>query len=220
MSWWNASRVMFYSRAAEHCDFHRRLCDMLVPFFEGHDDIVELGCGLGYMTEELCSRGYDARGYDEDRTAVDFATTRFPLSTFARKDCYRLGEEADVALAVFFGRIGQDDSLDALLSACRRRLVYVCNEHCQWDRCTWKATSRVRDVLDARGVAYTCTTGHLRFDQLLEDEAELDAFIRENYESRGRTFDLDIEHCSGQYPIRVVNDKSFGIFAIDKEETR
>ncbi len=220
MSWWNASRVMFYSRAAEHCDFHRRLCDMLVPFFEGYDDIVELGCGLGYMTEELCRRGYVVRGYDEDRTAVDFATGRFPRCTFARKDCYRLGEEADVALAVFFGRIGQDDSLDALLSACRRRLVYVCNEHCQWDRCTWKATSRVRDVLDARGVAYACTTGHLRFDQLLEDEAELDAFIRENYESRGRTFDLDIERCSGQYPIRVVNDKSFGIFAIDKEETR
>ena len=169
MSWWNASRIELYSRAAEHGDFHRRLGDMLVPLFEGCDDIVELGCGMGYMTGELCSRGCDARGYD--------------------------------------------------VSSCRRRLVYVCNEHCQWNRCTWKVTARVRQSLDARGVGYECTTGHLRFDQLLEDEDELDVFIRENYESRGRTFDLDIERGTGRYPIRVVNDKSFGIFTIDKEET-
>ena len=120
---------------------------------------------------------------------------------------------------MFFGRIGQEGSLEALLSSCRRRLVYVCNEHCQWNRCTWKVTARVRQSLDARGVGYECTTGHLRFDQLLEDEDELDVFIRENYESRGRTFDLDIERGTGRYPIRVVNDKSFGIFTIDKEET-
>ena len=190
MSWWNASRIELYSRAAEHGDFHRRLGDMLVPLFEGCDDIVELGCGLGYMTGELCSRGCDARGYDEDPMAVDFATRRFPRC-----------------------------SLEALLSSCRRRLVYVCNEHCQWNRCTWKVTARVRQSLDARGVGYECTTGHLRFDQLLEDEDELDVFIRENYGSRGRTFDLDIERGTGRYPIRVVNDKSFGIFTIDKEET-
>ena len=203
MSWWNASRIELYSRAAEHGDFHRRLGDMLVPLFEGCDDIVELGCGLGYMTGELCSRGCDARGYDEDPMAVDFATRRFPRCSFARRDCYRLGEEADAALAVFFGRIGQEASLEALLSSCRRRLVYVCNEHCQWNRCTWKVTARVRQSLDARGVG----------------EDELDVFIRENYGSRGRTFDLDIERGTGRYPIRVVNDKSFGIFTIDKEET-
>lgn len=220
MSWWNASRIELYSRAAEHGDFHRRLGDMLVPLFEGCDDIVELGCGLGYMTGELCSRGCNAKGYDEDPMAVDFATGRFPRCSFARRDCYRLGEEADAALAVFFGRIGQEGSLEALLSSCRRRLVYVCNEHCQWNRCTWKVTARVRQSLDARGVGYECTTGHLRFDQLLEDEDELDVFIRENYESRGRTFDLDIERGTGRYPIRVVNDKSFGIFTIEKEDAR
>lgn len=213
--WWTDEKIAFYDRAAASSDFHSRLAGLLEPSLKGSVSIAELGCGLGFMTAELTRRGYDVTGYDSDERAVSWAAQRFPFSSFRCRDCYSLGLAAETSLAVFFGRLTAEDNCERLLETCSRRLIYVDNEHEEYGSCSWRHFQKTEDFLRQMGLRHSFQKCHLRFDQTLASHSELDDFIRLNYTERSRKFSRPVVEEDGL--IRVINDKAFSIFTIDKE---
>ena len=88
MAWWTEKRIAFYERAQEASPFTSQLADLIEPCLTGSG--AELGCGLGFMTEELRRRGHVVTGYDTDPLALAYARSHVPLSSFSGEDCYSL----------------------------------------------------------------------------------------------------------------------------------
>lgn len=218
MGWWNEKKAGMYLRAASMNCFHSSLASLIQPYLEKGMSIVELGCGLGILTHELSSRGFDITGYDIDDTALETAARLYPDDTFVKADCYKLSGVADTALCVFFGRIGIEDNYEKLMNTCRKRLIYTSSEHSDYTQTTYRETDGIASFLDSRRASFTVMKEHLHFDQYLKDEEELQIFIEENYTKRGRPFSRKVVTVPGVYPIKVVNDKAFGLFVIEKEE--
>ncbi len=216
--WWTDEKIGFYDRAASASDFHRRLADLLEPYLGQAASIAELGCGLGFMTAQLTDRGHAVTGYDSDQRAISWAARRFPFSAFRCRDCYSLGLVADTSIAVFFGRLTSDDNCERLLETCSRRLIYVDNEHEEYEGCSWKHFQKTEDFLRQKGLRHSFQKCHLRFDQILSSRTELEDYIRVNYTERSREFSRPVVEEGGL--IRVINDKAFSIFAIDKEDKK
>ena len=155
--WWTDEKIDFYDRAASASDFHRRLADLLEPYLGQAASIAELGCGLGFMTAQLTDRGHAVTGYDSDQRAISWAARRFPFSAFRCRDCYSLGLVADTSIAVFFGRLTSDDNCERLLETCSRRLIYVDNEHEEYEGCSWKHFQKTEDFLRQKGLSSVLT---------------------------------------------------------------
>ena len=218
MGWWNERKAGMYLRAVSMSNFHSSLASLIQPYLEKGMSIAELGCGLGTLTHELSSRGFDIKGYDIDDTALETAARLYPDDTFIKDDCYKLSGVADTALCVFFGRISIEDNYEKLMNTCRKRLIYVSSEHSDYTETTYRETDGIASYLDSRKASFTVMKEHLHFDQYLKDEEELAIFIEENYTKRRRSFNRKVIRNSGPYPIKVVNDKAFGLFVIEKEE--
>ena len=100
MGWWNERKAGMYLRAVSMSNFHSSLASLIQPYLEKGMSIAELGCGLGTLTHELSSRGFDIKGYDIDDTALETAARLYPDDTFIKDDCYKLSGVADTALCV------------------------------------------------------------------------------------------------------------------------
>ena len=218
MGWWNERKADMYLRAASMSCFHSSLATLIQPHLEKGTDIAELGCGLGTLTHELSSRGFDITGYDIDDTALETAVRLYPDDTFIKADCYELTDAADTALCVFFGRLTIEDNYEKLMRACRKKLIYISSEHADYTEASYRESNEIASFLASRKASFTVIKEHLHFDQYLKDEEELEIFIEENYTKRGRPFNRKVVRNSGSYPIKVVNDKAFGLFVIEKEE--
>ena len=97
-------------------------------------------------------------------------------------------------------------------------MIYVSSEHADYTETTYRETDGIASYLDSRKASFTVMKEHLHFDQYLKDEEELQIFIEENYTKRGRPFSRKVVTVPGVYPIKVVNDKAFGLFVIENEE--
>ena len=84
--------------------------------------------------------------------------------------------------------------------------------------CSWKHFQKTEDFLRQKGLRHSFQKCHLRFDQILSSRTELEDYIRVNYTERSREFSRPVVEEGGL--IRVINDKAFSIFAIDKEDKK
>ena len=217
MAWWTEKRIAFYERAQEASPFTSQLADLIEPCLTG--SVAELGCGLGFMTEELRRRGHAVTGYDTDPLALAYARSHFPLSSFSGEDCYSLKDVADTSLAVFFGRPTVDDNLTRLMDTCTQRLVYIANEHADAAQCDWHISASTEAFLKDRGCRFTAKRCSLSFDQPLLDEVELAEWTQENYTRRGRTLTRPVSRRTQLWPIVVECGKAFTIFIIEKKRS-
>lgn len=215
MAWWTEKRIAFYERAQEASPFTSQLADLIEPCLTG--SVAELGCGLGFMTDELRRRGHVVTGYDTDPLALAYARSHFPLSSFSGEDCYSLKDVADTSLAVFFGRPTVDDNLTRLMDTCTQRLVYIANEHADAAQCGWHVSASTEAFLKDKGYRFTAKRGSLSFDQPLMDEEELAEWTQENYTRRGRTMTRPVRRQDQLWPIVVECGKAFTIFIIEKK---
>ena len=211
--WWSDERIRLYEKAASASTFHKDLTKLIMAHLDKEDAIVELGCGLGYITHELSSNGFEVTGIDTDEKAIAFAKSRFPSSSFLLADAYTTPIVRDVALAVFFGRIREEDNLDVLLSSCTKKLIYIQNEHAGAGETRFSRSLETVNYLRERCVKYTFSLERLSFNQPLSSKEEAESFIRENY--KNRTINTAIEKTDDGYI--AINRKAFGLFVISKE---
>lgn len=217
MAWWTEKRIAYYERAQEASPFTGQLADLIEPYLTG--SVAELGCGLGFMTDELRRRGHVVTGYDTDPLAISYAKRHFPISCFRQEDCYSLKDVADTSLAIFFGRPTVDDNLTKLMDTCTHRLVYIANEHADACQCDWHVSASTETFLADKGYRFTAMRCSLSFDQPLFDEAELAEWTDENYTKRGRTLTRPIRRQAQGWPIVVECGKAFTIFIIEKKRS-
>ena len=216
MTWWNGTRIRLYERAASLCDFHARLADMIKQHIAPADTVLEAGCGLGYITALLQERGINVTGCDSDSKAIEEAMRLFPSCTFICTDISLVKEPYDILLCVFFGRIREDDNFDRLFRLCRKRMIYIVNEHEDFSLSSFSHSSSVAAFLDERKISYSFSAQHLRFDQPLKDETELDQDIRETYTERGKSFARKIQRGKSAWPMTLVDSNAVGFFVIEK----
>ncbi|MGN0906349.1 MAG: class I SAM-dependent methyltransferase [Bullifex sp.] len=212
--WWSDEKIRLYEKAASASSFHKDLASIIITHLEKGESIVELGCGLGYITNELYTRGFDVTGLDTDEKAISFAKEHFPSSRFMLADAYGAPIIKDVALAVFFGRIREEDNLDVLLSSCTEKLIYIQNEHAGSGDTDYAKSLETEEYLKSRNVNYTLSLHRLSFNQPLSSAEEAESFIKENYKNRKNK--TSIEKTDDGYI--AINRKAFGLFVIHKED--
>lgn len=123
--WWNDDRIMWYKRAAENSSFHKSISSYISRYITSDESIAELGCGLGYFTNEMDMRGYQINGYDIDNDAISFARNNFKKNIYTLKDCFSSDISADIAICIFFGKITHNDNFEKLSNIARKKLIYI-----------------------------------------------------------------------------------------------
>ncbi len=126
--WWDDERIKWYREAAERTVFHSSLASELETFLKKDERILEIGCGLGYVSEILKKHGYDIKATDIEEAAITEAERRSSLDIFSILDADTPLPCSDTLLMIFFGRIRENGNLERYLSN-TGRIIYVLSEH-------------------------------------------------------------------------------------------
>ena len=214
--WWSNEMIKYYQRAASISSFHKELATLIESLISKDESIVELGCGLGYLSAELARRGYNITGLDNDEGAIAFAKEHFPSVNFVKEDAYKDEIKADVSLCVFFGRILEEDNLTSLLSTASSRLIYLTNEHNRETEPSFNKSKALSDELKRMGIKHSVSYHTLNFDQPLIDEEDAKTFLSSSYRKDIPLHLIPSNRSDYKYLLPKV--KAFGIFTIHKEE--
>ena len=82
--------------------------------------LIDVGCGLGYLTQSLNNAGYVAEGIDISSASIQYASSRFPYTRFANISAEDFAAHVhrrfDICVAnmVFHNVLDLDSCLDAL----------------------------------------------------------------------------------------------------------
>lgn len=213
--WWDDDKIRWYIRGAASSDFHQKLASILSRMVNKNESIAELGCGLGYLTEELSKLGYNITGYDNNSTVIDIASKRCKNAHFETIDCYTLDTAADVSIALFFGKLTEEENLKCLLKSAKKRLIYITGGGSK------RRTSddEIERALENKELSYKKTKAALNFDQPLldRDEAEryLDAYYKGTVKEEKRKRIEKVDSDEFGYVLRNLKDLS--IYEIYKE---
>ena len=69
-TWWDDERIRWYDKAAVQTEFHSLLAKEIEKHISKEERILELGAGLGYVSEILMNDGYDLTASDNDENAL------------------------------------------------------------------------------------------------------------------------------------------------------
>lgn len=220
--WWSSEKIKWYERASSTTSFQEELASLLSSHIALDESITELGTGLGYQGELLKKLGYDITSYDIDEEVIKRARARSSLDIFRAADYRSIKEQRDVVLAVFFGRITEDDNLDYLLSLAKKRLIYLQSCHRGQSSSLRKKgdnTERTISYLESRGIRFKFEECKIPFPQKLESEKEAEEFIKSSYgEDKVEDYIKFVTKSDDKrFPLEFKNDKEFIIFVIEKE---
>ena len=212
--WWSDNKIMFYERAANASSFHNDLALLISNYLDINESIIELGCGLGYITSKLKDKGFNIKGIDNDEKAISFAKKTFLNSSFTLGDAFTIKEIPDVILCVFFGRIKEENNLDKLLSLCKKKIIYIQNEHAGSLETSFERSKETALFLKNKGLSFSYSSHRLSFNQPLKNKEEVSLFLNENYKKR--EVNITIEKSNNGFI--AINNKAFSIFEIIKGE--
>ncbi len=126
--WWDRERIDWYMRAASRTDFHRHLATAIENHLGKDERILELGCGLGYISRILADDGYAIKATDSNEEAILAAASMGHPGIFHPLDAEGPISESDALLMIFFGRLREEGGLRHYLER-TKRIVYVISEH-------------------------------------------------------------------------------------------
>lgn len=105
MKFWSDDRLRWYQDAASQSDFHQKLATFIRPYLKPSDTVLDLGCGLGYLMDELKDPVRAVYGADMDERALKLLQARQPdIPTYWINFPEELPPPADVLITMFFGR--------------------------------------------------------------------------------------------------------------------
>ena len=213
--WWNENRIKWYERASKCSDFHKKLTKAIESMISKDDTILELGCGLGYCTELLYKDGFCISAYDIDASVIEEARMRSGLDIFRQGDSYKLDDNANTLLLVFFGKITKGNNFDIFSKLAKKTIIYVTGG----GSLRHTSEKEVEEFLRGRRLRYEKQVQTIAFHQPLEDEIEVEEYLCSYYE--GQTLEEKREKIkrlkSARYKYILENNKKIAIFKIDVE---
>lgn len=212
--WWTPQKLEWYERAAQCSDFHERLAAEVASLIPRGKSILEVGCGLGYMTRALASMGYDVFGIDNDAAAIDKA---LELSCTADEEAPRLAMEdyrtsqrkADVVLSVFCGRI-DEEGIGYFERLAGERIIYIVSKH-RFNNLRQDRSPGICRYLEQSGHRFSHKELTLRFDQPLLSLEEASLFFGIQHGNE----ELKATPSDGPYPYVFENEKRMTLFDIE-----
>lgn len=213
---WTGARIGYYDRAAKDTSFHRFLASEIAKCVAKDEKIIELGAGLGYVTEILWRDGYDIKGYDNCQAAVDSANRRSGTDLVGYADASDIKDGADVLLMLFFGAISCVDDLGRYMSIAKKT-IYVISAHSGFPWSGRKDRSgEVGTVLDEAGASYVKKVLFHEFNQPLKSIGDAAEFFNISY---GSTKIPCLEHSGDkEYPLLFRNRKKMYMYVIERRE--
>mgnify|MGYP004675664735 FL=1 len=229
--WWTTQKIDWYVRASMCSDFHKRLAREIAGMIPQEKSVMEVGCGLGYITSQLSQMGYDVFGIDIDEEVIEKAQelhgnpaskrikpigkqhTRNQQSLFGLEDYRTSHRMANVVLAVFCGRI-EEEGLGAFERLATERIIYIVSQH-KSNNLKRDRTAEICTYLEKSGHHFTFKELSLRFDQPFTSQEEAAIFL----ELQHGNVNLPVKRSKGpykdQYPYVFENEKKMSIFVID-----
>lgn len=229
--WWTTQKIDWYVRASMCSDFHKRLAHEIAGMITQEKSVLEVGCGLGYITSQLSQMGYDVFGIDIDEEVIEKAQelhgnpaskrikpigkqhTRNQQSLFGLEDYRTSHRMANVVLAVFCGRI-EEEGLGAFERLATERIIYIVSQH-KSNNLKRDKTAEICTYLEKSGHHFTFKELSLRFDQPFTSQEEAAIFL----ELQHGNVNLPVKRSKGpykdQYPYVFENEKKMSIFVID-----
>ena len=229
--WWTTQKIDWYVRASMCSDFHKRLAREIAGMIPQEKSVMEVGCGLGYITSQLSQMGYDVFGIDIDEEVIEKAQelhgnpaskrikpigkqhTRNQQSLFGLEDYRTSHRMANVVLAVFCGRI-EEEGLGTFERLATERIIYIVSQH-KSNNLKRDRTAEICTYLEKSGHRFTFKELSLRFDQPFTSQEEAAIFL----ELQHGNVNLPVKRSKGpykdQYPYVFENEKKMSIFVID-----
>lgn len=229
--WWTTQKIDWYVRASMCSDFHKRLACEIAGMVPREKSILEVGCGLGYITAQLAKMGHDVCGIDNDEKVIEKAQelhgnpaskrvkpigkqhTRNQQSLFGLEDYRTSHRMANVVLAVFCGRI-EEEGLGAFERLATEKIIYIVSQH-KSNNLKRDKTAEICTYLEKSGHHFTFKELSLRFDQPFTSQEEAAIFL----ELQHGNVNLPVKRSKGpykdQYPYVFENEKKMSIFVID-----
>lgn len=229
--WWTTQKIDWYVRASMCSDFHKRLAHEIAGMIPQEKSVMEVGCGLGYITSQLSQMGYDVFGIDIDEEVIEKAQelhenpaskrikpigkqhTRNQQSLFGLEDYRTSHRMANVVLAVFCGRI-EEEGLGAFERLATERIIYIVSQH-KSNNLKRDRTAEICTYLEKSGHRFTFKELSLRFDQPFTSQEEAAIFL----ELQHGNVNLPVKRNEGtgkdQYPYVFENEKKMSLFDIE-----
>ena len=221
--WWNKRKIEWYERAANYSSFHLQLTTKIESYIKQDESIIELGCGLGYVAENLYNHGYSILAIDKDKDVIERAKKRSGLEIYENEDYRKTQEKRDIVLTIFFGRLWIDDNLSSLLRH-GKKLISIHSLHSgQKDVENPRKTPSLSESISflsnkdfkVRGEEIT-----ISFPQPLVSEEEAEEFIRESYPGKSLLeYEKYVKRTTdSKYPFVFTNDKKMVLLVIERPE--
>lgn len=220
-SWWTSQKIAWYVRASQCSDFHERLACEIANLIPKDKSILEVGCGLGYITEALNRKGYDVFGIDNDEEAIKRARKLHEgppkrsgsKELFALEDYRTSHRKANVVLAVFCGRI-DEEGLGAFEKLADERVVYIVSQH-KSNSLRHDRTAGIRTYLEENGYRFTFKELTMHFDQPFESLEEASHFLELQHGNAKLPVKKNEGPYKDQYPYLFENEKRMSLFDIE-----
>lgn len=226
---WSEDRLRFYHDAALKSDFHQKISDFIAPHISPNDTVLDLGCGLGFLIDELKSKVKNIWGADIDQRALKFLNERQPeVSTYRVKFPEELPPPADVLITMFFGRnLIEHEAFDKLYH--KKHIVIRNRSRCKLEVPDQRALDRRTDLdmveyAKSHGLMYDHYELDLRFDQPLRSREDALIFAMNYKPTEDKThYDDYLERVleptdDPEFPFVIRKSKELGIVIIRKEE--
>ena len=173
-------------RAASRTDFHRHLATAIENHLGKDERILELGCGLGYVSRIRADDGYAIKATDSDEEAILAAASMGHPGIFHPLDAEGPIPESDALLMIFFGRLREEGGLRRYLER-TKRIVYVISEHRGQSDDLRKSGMEPEATMAYLGslpdIAFTAEHFEADFHQPLKDRKEALRYIERMYGS-------------------------------------
>lgn len=230
---WSGESIQWFLDASTYTGFHSILAQKIAPWLEPGYSLCDIGCGLGRIDLELASyvRKLTALDINSDVTGIlkaDAQKQKLHHISVICKNVTAFEGQFDVVLMSFFGKSEKD--MSHYFHLCRKKMIRIVNVENKSSlypgrhRRTKKDTaSIVSQELAEQGFSYHLDTESIEFGQPFRTKAaaesfvrfhapeimgqELEKFLQEHLEQTGRS----------DFPFYLPNQKTLGIFVIDKE---
>jgi len=213
-NWWTPQKIDWYTRASQYSNFHKELALEISKLIPKEKTILEVGCGLGYITLELQALGYNIFGIDKDidaiEKAIEFSKKENP--TFAIEDYTTTNRKASVVLAVFCGRI-DEEGLEAFKRIAEEQIIYIISKHKNNSlRCN--KTEKICTYLEQNGYCFNYKELLISFDQPFKDLSEAKEFFTVQYGNETLKAVPSNSYYRDLFPYTFENEKKMSLFDI------
>ncbi|MDY5742130.1 MAG: hypothetical protein SPL15_03950 [Lachnospiraceae bacterium] len=213
---WNEKKRRWFLAAAEYSRFYQGLAAALEPYLQENDRIIDMGCGLGLLSQVLYRKERMIIGYDRDAAVIRLAKEvgegpQFVCQTLEQTAAS--GIACETLIACQFGS-GEND-YDQLFKISAARYILIKNRHKSHCRIgAHRDTCReLMSYLKERGRSFHNFDLELRFDQPLA-AAEIDDFCLEY------GIDRSSIRLFGRDPVLVEKPKQMTVFIVAGEKSK